>query len=363
MRGVPPSALVLVRTRGATVTGDADPIKAAVERALREQMTAWWQTPPRLDLAADVAVEAHRQALLDQRDDGERWVRVAQAVHMARSRGGAVTIDYETLAALLAALADAEIARRQAEADRDVLIRVRDEAVGKTADYAELSAILAAERDRLAVFATGCAEGDRSRPGQGCRAAGRGTRAPLPGLRARGGAGDPGHPRRAGRASGLTLTGLTLAAHPGNVVGVSGRSARSEETRMTASTEKLVPIADVQAGMTVGRYSHDAHEMVEGRVITVEYDRGYWVEVVTDNDGPGQSTVWFLESEDALTVYPHTRPLVPTDQQVRDLRDEAATAGDAEQVRICDEALDGDGDARAECARVIVEAQSMAAER
>jgi hypothetical protein len=128
------------------------------------------------------------------------------------------------------------------------------------------------------------------------------------------------------------------------------------------NTEKTLPVADVRPGMTVARYNRDYHEMVEGRVIATQYDRGYWVEVVTDHDGPGQSTVWFLESDEELTVRPHSRPLVPTDQQVRDLRDEAATHGDTEMVRVCDEALDGDSDARAECARVITEAQSMAAE-
>jgi hypothetical protein len=42
-----------------------------------------------------------------------------------------------------------------------------------------------------------------------------------------------------------------------------------------------------------------------------------------------------------------------TDTQISKLRAEAAQAGDRAQVAICDLALDGDDDARAECAEVI----------
>jgi hypothetical protein len=108
---------VLVRTWGATVSADDDPIKAAVEQALREQITAWWQTPPRLDLAADYAVQAHRRAVLGRRDDGWRWKTLAELAEKA-TRGVLAAEGAD----LLAALADAEIARQQAEADRDVLV-------------------------------------------------------------------------------------------------------------------------------------------------------------------------------------------------------------------------------------------------
>lgn len=46
-----------------------------------------------------------------------------------------------------------------------------------------------------------------------------------------------------------------------------------------------------------------------------------------------------------------------TDEQIRSLRTEAGSAGDREQVEICTRALNGDRQARAECARVIGEAQ------
>lgn len=49
-----------------------------------------------------------------------------------------------------------------------------------------------------------------------------------------------------------------------------------------------------------------------------------------------------------------------TDSQIRNLRTEAAAAGDTEQVAICDRALAGDTDAVKECERVIRAAQAMA---
>ena len=42
-----------------------------------------------------------------------------------------------------------------------------------------------------------------------------------------------------------------------------------------------------------------------------------------------------------------------TDEHVAALRAEAGAAGDFEQVRICEAALTGDKDARAECERII----------
>ena len=47
-----------------------------------------------------------------------------------------------------------------------------------------------------------------------------------------------------------------------------------------------------------------------------------------------------------------------TDEQIAALRDEAAQAGDLDQVAICERALAGDAAARAECARVIDDAQA-----
>ena len=49
-----------------------------------------------------------------------------------------------------------------------------------------------------------------------------------------------------------------------------------------------------------------------------------------------------------------------TDTDIQQLKNEAAQAGDIEQVAICDRALDGDEAARAECAEVIEDAQAMA---
>lgn len=48
-----------------------------------------------------------------------------------------------------------------------------------------------------------------------------------------------------------------------------------------------------------------------------------------------------------------------TNDDIRILRAEAATAGDLEQVAICDAALSGDVGAHAECARVIDDAHAQ----
>lgn len=48
-----------------------------------------------------------------------------------------------------------------------------------------------------------------------------------------------------------------------------------------------------------------------------------------------------------------------TNAQITALRNEAAEAGDLEQVTICNRALSGNDEARAECARVIADAEAM----
>jgi hypothetical protein len=55
----------------------------------------------------------------------------------------------------------------------------------------------------------------------------------------------------------------------------------------------------------------------------------------------------------------HATLLAPTDTEIEALRYEAGCAGDTEQVAICDRALQGNDAARAECARVIADAQAM----
>jgi hypothetical protein len=53
-------------------------------------------------------------------------------------------------------------------------------------------------------------------------------------------------------------------------------------------------------------------------------------------------------------------PITVTDEQIEALRVEAGAAGDLDMAMICQTALDGDATARAECARVIADAQAMA---
>lgn len=54
-----------------------------------------------------------------------------------------------------------------------------------------------------------------------------------------------------------------------------------------------------------------------------------------------------------------TVPGVIGDDEIRDLLIEAAAAGDGAQVNLCNDALAGDADARAECVRVIEAARAM----
>lgn len=48
-----------------------------------------------------------------------------------------------------------------------------------------------------------------------------------------------------------------------------------------------------------------------------------------------------------------------TDEQIEQLRAEAATAGDAAMIEVCDRAIKGDDESRAECARVIADAKAQ----
>jgi len=49
-----------------------------------------------------------------------------------------------------------------------------------------------------------------------------------------------------------------------------------------------------------------------------------------------------------------------TNEQIEALRAEAIAHGDTAMAGVCDRALEGDDDARAECAEVIAEAAAMA---
>ena len=51
-----------------------------------------------------------------------------------------------------------------------------------------------------------------------------------------------------------------------------------------------------------------------------------------------------------------------SDEQIRALRDDAGSAGDLEQVKVCDRALAGSMRSRRECAKVITYAQTRAEE-
>lgn len=75
----------------------------------------------------------------------------------------------------------------------------------------------------------------------------------------------------------------------------------------------------------------------------------YWADA-PDSDGNDGKMAWRVHLHGAVT-----------DMQIKALRSEAGSAGDLEQVAICDRALRGDDDARAECARVIADAAAQVA--
>jgi len=65
------------------------------------------------------------------------------------------------------------------------------------------------------------------------------------------------------------------------------------------------------------------------------------------------------EHEEVETTAVHPQATI-TDEQIEALRTEAGAAGDLDQVAICDRALlEGDAEARAECARVIADAEAQ----
>jgi hypothetical protein len=76
-------------------------------------------------------------------------------------------------------------------------------------------------------------------------------------------------------------------------------------------------------------------------------------DVVTSGISAGYAGAW--EDADGRPVYVDGGPEpVVTRSDVHTLRDEAGAAGDAEQARLCDQALGIGGDAWAECVRVIL---------
>jgi len=68
-----------------------------------------------------------------------------------------------------------------------------------------------------------------------------------------------------------------------------------------------------------------------------------------------------LDRDDVIDYLREQRDeaLSDLDDEIEELRDEAARVGDVDQVAICDRALDGDEAARVECARVIAHAAAQ----
>ena len=77
--------------------------------------------------------------------------------------------------------------------------------------------------------------------------------------------------------------------------------------------------------------------------------------LTVNGDTAGSETGAF-EDENGRAVWVEGGPEVEvSDQDIRDLEQEAGQAGDCDQVDLCRSALAGDEGARAECVRVIID--------
>jgi hypothetical protein len=77
-------------------------------------------------------------------------------------------------------------------------------------------------------------------------------------------------------------------------------------------------------------------------------------DLVNDGTSAGLSGAW--EDGDGRCVWVDGGPEAEvSDRDIAELEQEAANAGDNEQVKLCAAALGGDEDARAECVRVILD--------
>ena len=75
------------------------------------------------------------------------------------------------------------------------------------------------------------------------------------------------------------------------------------------------------------------------------------------DDGRGGFEFWGADGDgDGWRVHVAPQAHTISDDQIYALASEAGTAGDSGMVEICDRAIDGDADARQECAHVIAEA-------
>ncbi len=98
-----------------------------------------------------------------------------------------------------------------------------------------------------------------------------------------------------------------------------------------------------------GGNTHDDYDT--GRVTEIEGDE---VTVAWDSGVSSTQHADVLRPEGTLVLY-------VSDEDIARLRTEAGAAGDEDQVALCDFALEGDDDARAECIEVIVSARREAA--
>lgn len=106
---------------------------------------------------------------------------------------------------------------------------------------------------------------------------------------------------------------------------------------------------------TISPKEYDHRNAADSIAQGIDAGGEWWCSVITADEArrrveAGEAT-WRIEAPSSWTNEEVTT--------LRQLRVEAAEAGDFAQVALCDKALQGDDAARAECARVIRAAQAM----
>lgn len=115
----------------------------------------------------------------------------------------------------------------------------------------------------------------------------------------------------------------------------------------TSDSGLMVGLAELIPCGTLGRPVDNAGWSVAGRPCLY---------VPGNADGAGEDVGEAIENFLAETEAEDTI----TDEQIRGLREEAIKASDREQIAVCMRALNGSDADRAECARVIADAQAQA---
>ena len=101
------------------------------------------------------------------------------------------------------------------------------------------------------------------------------------------------------------------------------------------------------------------HDLGHGAAIEHASRMGWTLHTYSDPTADAVEDCTVEYAQDCAQADPGLVWMTPGDNQVAALQDEANEAGDFAQAALCTSALDGDTEARAECARVIADAANM----